>query len=539
LREVEDFTVTLLPENSFQTDPQSNRGQAPPPASGEKNPRKRVVREILALENKIWATDRAAALDFLRQGLQRYPAEPKLLARLATHATSLADWRDGPIDIARIIAADHGVMWPMMPLCLSDDPALHRAAAADYAARLPAPALPPFRHAAPAAKPKLRVGYISPDLREHPMGQCMAEVFERHDRGRFEVLGYMLRKTDGSALRARIEAGFDHVADLTDLSEAEAAARIHADGIDILVELIGYTTFSGCAILGTRPAPVQVSLLGFPGTKAAPFIDYFVGDPIVCGDGAADYFTEWLALLPETYYATDSRKVIAASSPTRAGAGLPEKAFVFCCFNYPQKITPAMFDVWMRILRQTPRSVLWLLEPWPGIVGNLRREAVARGVDPARLIFAPRLPLAEHLARLSLADLALDTLPCGAHTTAVDALWAGVPMLTCLGQSFAGRVGASLLNAVGLPELIAGDLDAYEALAVGSARDRNRLASLRQRLADNHTTHALFDCSRYTRHLETAYETMWAIHCDCGEPRSFGVLPSSLRAERSNSVVEM
>jgi predicted O-linked N-acetylglucosamine transferase (SPINDLY family) len=183
--------------------------------------------------------------------------------------------------------------------------------------------------------------------------------------------------------------------------------------------------------------------------------------------------------------------------------------------------------------------VLWLLEPWPGIVGNLRREAVARGVDPARLIFAPRLPLAEHLARLSLADLALDTLPCGAHTTAVDALWAGVPMLTCLGQSFAGRVGASLLNAVGLPELIAGDLDAYEALAVGSARDRNRLASLRQRLADNHTTHALFDCSRYTRHLETAYETMWAIHCDRGEPRSFGVLPSSLRAERSNSVVEM
>jgi predicted O-linked N-acetylglucosamine transferase (SPINDLY family) len=493
-----------------------------------------VVREFLALQAKMWdAGYRVAALDFLRQGVGRFPGDPRLTARLAVHARSLADWRDGDVDVATLAAVRPNLVPSMTAICMSDDAALHRASAVAHAARGPAPALPVFRHAAGEMKHKLRIGYISPDFRDHPMGQCMAEVFERHDRRRFDVIGYSLRGED-CALRARIDAGFDRVVDLATSSEAEAAARIHADGIDILIELIGVNTFAGWAALASRPAPVQVSLLGFPGTKAAPFIDYLIGDPVVLGEGANAPFTETLVELPETYYPTDSTKAHLAplvraegarnDGEARTAAGLPPDAFVFCCFNYPHKITPEMFGVWMHILQGVHGAVLWLLEPWPGVAPNLQREAKARGVDPARIVCAPRLPPAEHLARLPLADLALDTLPCGAHTTAVDALWAGVPMLTCLGKSFAGRVGASLLNAIGLPELIVRDLEGYEALAVRLAREPRLLAGYRARLAANRRTAPLFDCAHYTRHLETAYETMWAIHCQGDGPRAFGVL---------------
>jgi predicted O-linked N-acetylglucosamine transferase (SPINDLY family) len=268
-----------------------------------------------------------------------------------------------------------------------------------------------------------------------------------------------------------------------------------------------------------------VNFLAFPGTMAADFIDYMIGDPIVFGAGAAEHFTERLVVLPDTYQPNDSRRMIANPPPTRNEAGLPPDGFVYCCFNIPLKISPDIFDCWMRLLRNSDGAVLWLLAPWTGVAENLRREAAARGVEPDRLVFAPRLPLADHLARLSLADLALDTLPYGAHTTASDALWAGVPMVTCLGKSFAGRVGASLLNAIGLPELITPDPDAYETLALRLAHEAELLASFRQRLAVNRLTTPLFDCARYTRHRETAYATMWAIHCDAGEPRSFGVLP--------------
>jgi len=483
---------------------------------------------ILALDDKMWAGgERPAALALLRQGLRRYPGEPRLMGRLARTATSLADWRDGAIDIAAVIAAGRDALSAMWALCLADDPTLHRACAADHAAHMPVSAAPGYLHSLAQDKPLLRIGYLTADFREHPMSQCTAELFERHDRRRVAITGYSLGKDDGSPLRRRIEAGFDCFVDLAGCADAEAAARIHADAIDILVELIGYTTFNGCGIMALRPAPIQVSLLGFPGTKATPFIDYLVGDPIVCGDGAAEHYTERLALLPETYFPNDSRKAIASPPPTRKQAGLPAQGFVFCCFNYPQKITPDMFDRWMRLLRGTRGALLWLLDAWPGVADNLRREAAARGADPERLIFAPRLPLADHLARLSLADLALDTLPCGAHTTASDALWAGVPMITCLGKSFAGRVGATLLNAIGLPELIAPDLEAYEALALRLAHEPDRLAGLRRRLAANRLTAPLFDCARYTRHLEAAYATMWAIHCNGCEPRSFGVLPRS------------
>ncbi len=485
-------------------------------------PADQAVENILAVEKKLWRTDkwRVAALDLLRQGIRRYPGHARLLARYTARTRLLADWRAGAPNIAALIAAGGGG-WP---LYLCEEPALHRAAAAAQAAHNAKEAVTPFRHGPAAAKKPLRIGYLSADFRAHQTSQLIAELFERHDRCRVAVTGYSLRASDGSPLRRRIEAGFDRFVDLSDVADAEAAGRIHRDGTDILVDLNGYWRGARSGILARRPAPVQVSFLAFPGTMAADFIDYMIGDPIVFGDGAAEQFTERLVVLPDTYQPNDSRQAIASPPPTRSEVGLPPGSFVYCCFNFPQKLSPDMFDRWMRLLRETDGAVLWLLAPRMGVADNLRREAVARGVDPARLVFAPRLPLADHLARLSLADLALDTLPCGAHKTASDALWAGVPMVTCLGKSFAGRVGASLLNAVGLPELITPDLDAYETLALRLAHEADLLASFRQRLAANRLTTPLFDCARYTRHLEIAYATMWAIHCDGGEPRSFGVL---------------
>jgi predicted O-linked N-acetylglucosamine transferase (SPINDLY family) len=482
----------------------------------------RDVETVLALEEKVWLVrpDCAVGLDLLRQAMRRLGAHPRLRARMAARARWSADWQ--------LLQDCAGVPpGPMTALYITDDGALHRAAAAREAACVVALAAEeeaiPFGHPSGYPKQPLRVGYMSTDFREHPMPYCTAELFERHDRCRVAATGYSLRASDGSAPRRRVEAAFERFVDLTGATDAQAAALIHADGIDILVDLNGYTKGARCGILARRPAPVQVNFLGFPGTMAADFIDYIIGDRVVFGDGAAEHVTERLVLLPDTYFPYDSRKP-TAPSPTRDEAGLPATGFVFCCFNAPYKITPRMFDCWMRLLHAADGAVLWLLDLRTGAAENLRWEAAARGINPARLVFAPRLAPADHVARLSLAGLALDTLPYGAHTTAMDALWAGVPMVSCLGKNFAGRVGASLLNAVGLPELITHDLQAYEALALRLARDADLLARLRRRLANNRTTHPLFDTARFARHLETAYETMWAIHCDGGEPRSFGIV---------------
>ena len=486
-------------------------------------PAEQTIDNILALEKDLWRIDRGrvAALDLLRQGILRYPGQPRLLAQHVARARSLADWRDGAPSIAALIATGEST-WPFY---VCDEPAVHRAAAMAYRTAREIEAVPSFKHGPATAKMPLRIGYLSTDFRSHPTSLLTAELFERHDRRRVTVTGYSLRASDESALRRRIEAGFDRFVDLSGATDAEAAARIYGDSIDILVDLNGYRRGARSGILARRPAPVQVSFLAFPGTMAADFIDYMIGDPIVFGNGAAEHFTERLVVLPDTYQPNDSRQAIASPPPTRSEVGLPASGFVYCCFNSPRKIAPAMFDCWMRLLKQIDGAVLWLLAPWAGVADNLRREAAARGVEPARLVIASRLPLADHLARLGLADLALDTLPYGAHTTGSNALWAGVPMLTCLGKSFAGRVGASLLNAIGLPELITLDLDAYERLALRLAHEPDLLASFRRRLAANRLTTPLFDCARYTRHLEIAYGTMWAIHCESGEPRSFGVLP--------------
>jgi protein O-GlcNAc transferase len=318
---------------------------------------------------------------------------------------------------------------------------------------------------------------------------------------------------------------FDQFVDVSNRSDQAVAALIRDMEIDIAVDLTGFTDGAKTGVFALRPAGIQVNYLGYPGTMGAPFIDYIIADPWVIPKDQESAYSECVVRLPHSYQANDSTKRIADVTPGRSGAGLPESGFVFCSFNNSFKITPSVFDVWMRLLQAVEGSVLWLFEGSDAVPRNLRREAEARGVDPQRLVFAPRLKLEDHLARHRLADLFLDTLPYNAHTTASDALWAGLPVVTCLGSTFAGRVAASLLSAVGLPELITRSLADYEALALGLARDPARLASIKSKLADNLKSCALFDTARYSRHIEAAYVTMWERYRRGEPPSSFSVEP--------------
>jgi len=356
---------------------------------------------------------------------------------------------------------------------------------------------------------RLRVGYLSADFQQHATAYLIAELFELHDRTRFEIAAYSYGPKDDGPMRKRIADACDRFVELTEATFIEAARRIHEDGIDILIDLKGYTRAARTEIVALRPAPIQVSYLGYPGTMGAECIDYIITDRFVTPPGHEPFFSEQLVRLPDCYQINDRKRAIATQTPTREECGLPGAGVVFCSFNNTYKITPAVFDIWMRVLREVPGSVLWLLESNTGVAANLRREAKARGVEPERLVFAPKLPLAQHLARHRNADLFLDTWPYNAHTTASDALWAGVPVLTCAGETFASRVAGSLLTAVGLPELITSTPTAYEALAVRLARTPSELAGLRERLQKNRLTAPLFDSERFTRHIERAYRMMW------------------------------
>jgi protein O-GlcNAc transferase len=337
----------------------------------------------------------------------------------------------------------------------------------------------------------------------------IAQVLELHDRRRVEVRLYSYGAGDASPMRRRIESAGDAFVELAGLSDREAAQRIRDDGVEVLVDLKGYTLNARTAILAMRPAPVQVAYLGFPGTMGADFIDYAIADPVVAPASMADAFAEKLAWLPDCYQPNDRLREIGPP-PGRAACGLPEQGVVFCCFNHTYKLRPALFDRWCRLLARTPGSVLWLLQSNAQARANLLREAAARGIDAGRIVFAPVVPPAQNLGRLTHADLFLDTLPINAHTTASDALWAGVPVVTCPGDSFVGRVAASLLKAVGLDELVAPDLDAYEAVAHRLASDPARLAAVRTRLGAAREDAPLFDSARITRGLEDLYERMSA-----------------------------
>ena len=383
------------------------------------------------------------------------------------------------------------------------------------------------RLAAPSRKHagKLRIAYLSADFHLHPTAWLAAELFERHDRARFEVVGVSFGPDDGSEMRARLRQSFDQFHDVIGRADAEVARLLRGLEVDIAIDLKGHTENKRPGILAHRPAPVQVSYLGYPGTMGADFIDYIVADRIVLPFDQQPFYSEAIVHLPDSYQVNDSKRGIAAQAPSRRDAGLPDDAFVLCCFNNSFKIAPAIFDVWMRLLGKVEGGVLWLLQTNDLAAANLRREAQARGIDSDRLVFAPKVALADHLARHALADLVVDTLPYNAHTTTSDALWTGVPVVTCLGGTFPGRVAASLLHAVGLPELVTASLDQYEALVLALAADRERLAAVRRKLAANRLTQALFDTDRFCRHLEAAYGTMWDIWQRGEPPRSFSVPP--------------
>ena len=367
--------------------------------------------------------------------------------------------------------------------------------------------LPPAR---PDNGEKIRVGYLSGDFRAQATSFLLVGVLEQHDASRFEIHAFDNGWDDGSETRKRIDAAVHRVVNIRGLSDAQAARAIRDSGIDILVNLNGYFGDDRNHVFAQRPAPVQVNYLGFPGTLGAPYMDYIVADPIVIPDAQRTFFTEKVVHLPHSYQANDNRRAMSNRVFSRSDFGLPQDGFVFCCFNNNYKITPHTFDGWMRILARVPGSVLWLIEDNALASNNLRKEAAARGIDPARLVFAARMEPDEHLARHRYADLCLDTLPYNAHTTASDALWAGLPLLTCAGGTFAGRVAASLLTNIGLPDLIASSQEDYERLAVAFATQPDRLNALRQKLDANRLTAPLFDTERFTRHLEQAYAAMHA-----------------------------
>jgi predicted O-linked N-acetylglucosamine transferase (SPINDLY family) len=336
----------------------------------------------------------------------------------------------------------------------------------------------------------------------------MAGVFETHDRDHFETIAVSYSTNDGSPMRARLEASFDRFLDIQAKSDSEVAQLLRDMEVDIAVDLKGYTAEGRPGILARRPAPVQAHYLGFPGTMGVDYVDYLIADPTVVPREHQPFYSERIAYLPDSYQCNDRKRRMSERKPTRFEAGLPD-GFVFCCFNNDHKITPEIFDIWMRLLKQVEGSVLWLLQDNAAVVTNLRREADAHGVAPERLIFASRTDPAMHLARQALADLFLDTLPYNAHTTASDALWAGLPIVTMLGPTFAGRVAGSLLRAAGLPELVTTSLRDYEALALRLARDPVALAGIKAKVRANRDLCPLFDTARFTRNLESAYSMMW------------------------------
>lgn len=432
---------------------------------------------------------------------------------LAFYEREICDWRGGDTQvqalresIARLPddAAEQNT--PFAHITLLDDPALQlkaaRACARYYAA------MPRVEPRAPVKRDRLRIGYVSADFHRHATSFLMAEVLERHDRSRFEIFAYSHGRDDGSAMRRRIEAAAEHFVDLQADSVFDMARRIREDEIDILVDLKGYTQNARPPLFAMRAAPLQVSYLGFPGTTGADYIDYVIGDPVVTPLDHAGFYSERIAQLPGCYQCNDGTRPIPVP-PSRASQGLPEEGLVLCAFNQPYKISPEVFDVWCRILHRVPGSVLWLLTWNKDAPAALQREAQARGVDPQRIVFAPTVHQQEHLERFGCADLFLDTWPCNAHTTASDALWAGVPIVTYTGRTFASRVAGSLLNAVGLPELVCDSVARYESLVVELAQDTERLAGLRARVQAARLESALFDGAGLARGIEHLYERMW------------------------------
>jgi len=452
----------------------------------------------------------ADARDSYERAYRLDPSLEFLLPRLLYSRLRICDWNGIPALLAGLeakIARGGQLCIPFDALGLTGDPALQRRVAQSYAARR----FPPGESGGPLPRqprPKIRLGYFSADYRDHATTRLIAELFELHDRDRFELIGFDFGPLADDEMHRRVRSAFDRFIDVRPSSDRDVARLSRELQVDIAIDLKGYTEDARPGIFAARAAPVQVNYLGYPGTLGVETVDYIIADERLVPPASQVHYAEKIVLLPDSYQVNDRRRVLADRSFDRDELGLPTQGFVFCCFNNNYKITPPVFEVWMRLLLRLPHSVLWLIQDSPTAAANLRREAEGRGIAAQRLVFAPRMPLPEHLARHRCADLFLDTLPYNAHTTASDALWAGLPVLTCAGEAFASRVGASLLAAAGLPELITYHLDDYEALAFDLATTPGRLAEVRERLQSGRSTAPLFDTPRFARHLEAAYLQM-------------------------------
>src|SRR5215470_13055773 len=467
----------------------------------------RAVREV---SNKD-----TAAEDTLKQSLDINPDQPEVIQHwIALRQRQckwplMAEW--GNVKKARLLAG----LSPLSTASYTDDPLFQLANAHQYCRK--SVGFPPKASAAGAVAParaksgKLRIGYVSSDLRAHAVGFAMTDVMECHDRTNFEIFAYYCGVRMPDATQARTKAAVDHWLDINDLDDAKAAAKIREDGIDILVDLNGYTKDARTKVFAQRPAPVQVNWFGFPNTMGSPYHHYIVADSTIIPESHEIYYSEKVLRLP-CYQPNDRKRVVADRRPTRAEAGLPENAFVFCSLNGMQKITALTFERWLLILRHVPNGVLWLLAGTPETNERLRQLATQHGIAPERLVFADKKGNPDHLARYPLADLFLDTFPYGSHTTGSDAMWMGVPVLTLPGRSFASRVCASLVRAAGIPELICPTPADYVARAIAFGQNPATLAPYKQRLAANRHTCRLFDTPALVRDLEQLYRQMMQDH---------------------------
>jgi predicted O-linked N-acetylglucosamine transferase (SPINDLY family) len=466
-----------------------------------------------------------AAHDYAR-ALSLAPDLPYGLGYLAQSRLRSCDWSQIEEDRRKIAAGlreGRRVIDPFGNLIVSDSLEDQLQCARIEMAQSNSAGLPRFWQGESYRHDRIRLAYLSADFRPHPVAFLIAGVFEHHDKSRFEMTAISFGPDDRSEMRTRISSAFDRFIDVRSQTDIEVAALLRQMEIDIAVDLTGFCEHGRPEILSYRPAPLQVNYLGFPGTLGADIIDYIIADQIIIPPRQSHLFSEEVAYLPNSYQANDRKRRIAAHTPTRSEVGLPAIGTVFCAFNNAYKITPEMFDVWMRLISAVEGSVLWLLGDNPAAIRNLKHEAELRGIASDRLIFAPRVGPEEHLARFRLADLFLDTLPYNAHTTASDALWAGVPVVTCQGSTFAGRVAGSLLSAVGLSELVTDSIANYEALCLKLGRDGEALSRLKQELVFKGLDCRLFDTMRFTRHLEAAYMQM-RLKAQRGErPKSFSI----------------
>jgi len=476
-----------------------------------------VLRDLYRLEEALASYERA---------LELRPDLAWLYGAWLNARMQVCDWRDLPRSedlLRRIEQAEHTIP-PFFFLALADSPAEQRRVARAWMQIKcpPSGALPPLGTRERGGK--ICLAYYSADFHQHATAHLAAELFERHDRQQFRLLAFSYGPDVRDGMRARLSAAFDEFLDVRTATDERIARLSREMQVDIAVDLKGFTHRGRPGIFACRAAPIQVSYLGYPGTSAAPYMDYLIADPVLVTARSRPHFSEKIVYLPDSYQVNDRKRPIAAIEPTRSDLGLPATGFVFCCFNNAFKIAPPTFAAWMRILRQVDGSVLWLLQDSEAAAGNLRREAERHGVSAERLAFARRVPLPEHLARHRAADLFLDSLPYNAHTTASDALWAGLPVLTLAGESFAARVGASLLGAIGLPELITTSPEQFETLAVELAASPGRLAQIRSKLWRNRLTTPLFDSAGFTRRLEEAYAQMYRRHQAGAAPEDIHVV---------------